>query len=211
MTDSVRHIYIVRHGETDMNKAERLQGRIDCELNDKGMADARASYELFRAAGISFDKVYSSPLKRAVQTAKIISGGRQVCPEPLIIEMDFGSYEGVHYSGIDEPMWAFFHDPEHAPAPDGVEPTAHMTERTGRFIDRLLTEEDENVLIVTHGIALRSLLWNLSPEEDRSKVWGVKITNCIVYHLTVTNGEVTSVGYDDGLSVKVKGDTSGAF
>ena len=208
---TTRHIYMVRHGETDMNRNKRLQGRIDCELNNKGIADAKASYELFRAAGISFDKVYSSPLKRAVKTAEIISGGKDVIPEPLIIEMDFGSYEGIHYSGIDEPMWDFFHDPENAPAPDGVEHTSQLTDRTGRFIERLLNEEDENVLIVTHGIALRSLLRNLSDGADKAKVWSLPITNCIVYHLTVENGKPVSAVYDNALSVKVKGDTSGAF
>ena len=206
-----RHIYMVRHGETDMNRNERLQGRIDCELNDKGIADAQSSHELFKNAGICFDKVYSSPLKRALKTAEVISGGMEVTPDPLITEMDFGRYEGVHYSEIDKPMWAFFHDPENAPAPEGVEPTAELTERTGRFISRLLGEEGDNVLVVTHGIALRSLLYNLSPASERSKVWGVPITNCIVYHLTVEDGNVLSAVYDDTLSVKVKGDTSGAF
>ena len=211
MENTTRHIYMVRHGETDMNRQERLQGHIDCELNEKGIQDAQNSRRLFENAGISFDRVYSSPLKRAVKTASIISGGKEVISEPLIIEMDFGDYEGRPYSGIDKPMWAFFHDPENVTPPEGVEQTRHMTDRAGQFIERLLAETDKNVLIVTHGIALRGLLWNLYPESERSKVWKLPITNCIVYTFDIEDGKVTSLRLAEELTLKVEGDTSNKF
>ena len=68
-------IYIVRHGQTAKNKANLLQGRSDVPLNDTGVEQAKAVRERFEAAGIRFDKVYTSPLIRAVQTAEIISEG----------------------------------------------------------------------------------------------------------------------------------------
>ena len=207
-----RKIYIVRHGETDMNRRECLQGHIDCELNDKGIREAQASKELFKAAGIEFGRVYSSPLKRAVQTAKIISGRDDMTPEPLIIEMHFGDYEGRPYKEIDEKMWAFIHDPENTAPPEGVEAISELTGRTGEFIRRLLSEnDDENVLIVTHGIALRSILWNLYDEGERASVWSMPIENCIVYELTAENGKVTNIRRAEELSKKSSTDTSGAF
>lgn len=208
----MRKFYIVRHGETDMNRRECLQGHINCELNEKGIKEAQASYELFKSAGISFDSVYSSPLKRAMQTAEIISGGGDIKPEPLIIEMHFGRYEGMPYKEIDEAMWAFIHDPENVPPPQGVEETASLNERTGRFIEKLLKDGKEtSTLIVTHGIALRSILWNLSQGESRSYVWSMPIENCIVYEITAEDGSITNVRRADELSKKSSTDTSGAF
>ncbi|MBR1752384.1 MAG: histidine phosphatase family protein [Ruminococcus sp.] len=62
-------IYIIRHGKTELNKNNVLQGRSDHPLNDEGIKQAQRAAELFK--GISLDYVYSSPLIRAVQTAKI--------------------------------------------------------------------------------------------------------------------------------------------
>ena len=63
-------IYIVRHGQTEMNNRKALQGRSDVPLNETGIAQARAAAE--KLTGIRFDRVYTSPLIRAIQTAKII-------------------------------------------------------------------------------------------------------------------------------------------
>lgn len=70
------NIYIVRHGETDWNVQLKLQGRSDIPLNATGIEQAEQTGENLKKAGISFDKVYSSPLQRAVKTAELISGFR---------------------------------------------------------------------------------------------------------------------------------------
>ena len=89
-------IYIVRHGQTEKNKANVLQGRSDVPLNEAGRQQAEEVRDRFREAGISFDLVYTSPLIRAVQTAEIIVGDvRQIVDERLI-EMDYGPYEGMY-------------------------------------------------------------------------------------------------------------------
>ena len=64
-------IYVVRHGQTDWNLEGRFQGRIDIPLNEKGKSQAKKTKE--KLEGIKFDKVFSSPLKRALETAKIIT------------------------------------------------------------------------------------------------------------------------------------------
>ena len=71
-------IYIVRHGQTEKNKANVLQGRSDVPLNEAGRQQA----EEVREAGISFDLVYTSPLIRAVQTAEITPEGGWSVPVP---------------------------------------------------------------------------------------------------------------------------------
>lgn len=205
-------IYIVRHGETDMNRSECLQGHINCELNDKGIREANASKALFDAAGIRFDKCFCSPLKRARQTADIISGDTEVLEEPLITEMHFGSYEGMPYKQIDKPMWDYLHFPESFSQPEGVESAQSLLKRTGDFISRLLESDiNGNILVVTHGIALRSILRNVFPESEKSSVWTMPIENCIVYEISCENGHITTVRRAEELSKKSSTDTSSAF
>jgi broad specificity phosphatase PhoE len=205
-------IFLMRHGETDMNRSERLQGHIDSELNETGKEEARRAASRLKSAGISFDAVYSSPLKRALRTAEIVADGAPVTVEPLIIEMSFGDFEGTPYRDIDAKMWDFIRSPETAPPPDGVESIKSLTERTGRFLHKLISDDSTgNVLVVTHGIALRSLLWNLYPENERSRVWGMPIENCIIYRLGVSDGKVTGVRRADELYEKNADDTSKVF
>ena len=205
-------VFFVRHGETDMNRRECLQGHIDCELNEQGIKEAQHSARLFEKAGIGFERVYSSPLKRAVMTAGIISGGQQVISDRQMIEMRFGRYEGMPYSDIDEKMWAFIHDPENVAPPEGVESVQALTKRTGEFLSRLMADDiNGNVLVVTHGIALRSVLWNLSGEGERSRVWGLPIKNCIVYEIDIENGVVKGLRQAHELCVTAESDTSKAF
>ena len=205
-------IYLMRHGETDMNRSECLQGQIDCELNETGIAGAKRAAEILAAAGIHFTQVYTSPLKRAVRTAQEAAGSAEVTVEPLITEMHFGSYEGTRYTDIDPAMWAFIKDPENTPPPPGVESIASLTDRTGRFLRRVISDDTEgSILAVSHGIALRSMLWNLYPENERSRVWSMPIENCIIYAVSVTDGKVTDVRRAGELSQKNDTDTSGAF
>ena len=64
-------IYIIRHGETDWNKEHRIQGHQDIPLNDQGRLDAKVAKKKLK--NVKFDVVFSSPLKRAYETAKIIT------------------------------------------------------------------------------------------------------------------------------------------
>ena len=64
------NLYVVRHGPTDLNKEKRIQGRKGLPLNETGIEQANIAKDLLK--DIVFDFVYSSPLERAVQTAKII-------------------------------------------------------------------------------------------------------------------------------------------
>ena len=72
-------IYIIRHGQTEMNKAGRLQGRRDVPLNENGEKQAEEAAGIL--SGIEFDHVFSSPLTRAVRTAEIVTGGAEQIPK----------------------------------------------------------------------------------------------------------------------------------
>ena len=92
-------LYMVRHGETDWNKAKKVQGRADIPLNAYGRELAEKTAEGLR--GIPFDLAYTSPLSRAKETAQIVLQGRKtpLIEEPRIQEICFGDYEGIVYRG----------------------------------------------------------------------------------------------------------------
>ena len=105
-------IYIIRHGQTGLNHAMALQGRSDQPLNENGIVQAKAAGGWFRAHGVHFDHVWSSPLRRAVQTAELVSGNRvSVQIDQRLIEMDYGPYEGVSLASPPPEIITFFSDP----------------------------------------------------------------------------------------------------
>ena len=81
------YIYIMRHGETAWNKAGKIQGSSDIALTDLGRELAVLSGEGFRRDGIFFDRIYTSPLSRAAETAAIVAekAGDPSAPEPFLI------------------------------------------------------------------------------------------------------------------------------
>ncbi len=87
-------IYIIRHGQTEKNKANVLQGRSDLPLNDAGIQQAQEAGRVLEQIGISFDRIYSSPLVRAIRTAEIAAPGAPLEVDVRLIEMDYGPYEG---------------------------------------------------------------------------------------------------------------------
>ena len=170
-------LYLVRHGQTDVNRARKMQGRINIPLNEHGKAQARAAAA--RTSGIVFDAVFSSPLDRALQTAAIIS---QIAPDQIItddrlIETDFGKYEKRSYLLLGPAMTLYWALPEIFPAPETVETISSMVERSRSFIRDLETQPFENVLVSCHGGIIRALCGCLE-NRPRGILWRPKPHNC---------------------------------
>ena len=93
-------LYLVRHGQTDLNRVRRYQGRIDVPLNETGIGQARQL--AVRLSSEPFDAIYASPLARAHETARLIHDGRSIAiiTSPELVEMDFGRLEGKTYQEI---------------------------------------------------------------------------------------------------------------
>jgi broad specificity phosphatase PhoE len=140
-------LYFVRHGQTDWNKEWRLQGNADIPLNDEGKKQALAANEALK--DVKFDKVFCSPLRRAVETCGIITDNAPSVQDERLTERFFGSYEGAYASEIDfEGMWTESRENEF----DGVEKLAALKERVFSFLDGLTAEyHGKNVLVVAHG------------------------------------------------------------
>lgn len=185
-------IYIVRHGETDNNKKRVLQGRSNLPLNAAGVKQAEKVKEYFSEKGIRFDKVYSSPLIRAIKTAQIITGEEldNFIVDDHLLEMDYGPYEGCSLLDPPPEIIEFFSDFVNNPAPEGMENLPDLVARMGRFMESLKKEGDQTILISTHAIAMKGILEHLTP-QSKGAYWNKHIANCAVYRTTFLDGAFT--------------------
>lgn len=149
-------IWFVRHGETDWNKARRIQGQTDIELNDTGQAQAKAIAAAMKDihAGLDHLHIHVSPLKRPRQTlAHILEAFAPYSGEPRVeerlIELNFGETEGKTWPELNAMGIAPEADPEgyHAWRPQGGESYADATVRVRDWLDSLTGP----TLAVAHG------------------------------------------------------------
>lgn len=141
-------IYVVRHGQTDINLEGKAQGRGGLPLNKNGITQAKALNKTFKEENISFDYVYSSPQERAVQTAKLCSGKEDIIIDERLNVYDLGSAYGLPLSEIKIT----------GTVPDmtvysGVEELSHYKSRIHSFIKELIDkyrDTNYNILIVGH-------------------------------------------------------------
>ncbi|MBE6989529.1 MAG: histidine phosphatase family protein [Ruminococcaceae bacterium] len=183
-------IYLMRHGQTAMNRDRLTQGRSDCSLNEEGRCQAVETGERLRELGIRFDRVCSSPLRRARETAVLVSGVDEgdILLEPDIVEMDFGPYEGHPIDGMPPEVFAFFLDPEHVPAPEGLETLDQLRLRTGCFLKRLRSwDPGGTLLVVAHGVVI-PVIMNQLPGGESGSAWKRPLKNCDVYRIILHSG-----------------------
>lgn len=188
-------LYFVRHGETDWNKARKIQGQVDIPLNAFGRHLAVETGKGLKE--IPFDLCISSPLSRARETGELILAGRDVpiVTDERIIEMAFGEWEGGCCArdgwNLPDEFHNFFDAPDKYRAPKGGEDFAAIKKRTGEFLEEIYKREDlkeKNVLITTHGAALCALLNNIK-KKPLSEFWGGGVhKNCAVTEVEVTDG-----------------------
>lgn len=150
-------IYLTRHGQNEDNSAGILGGRRDTPLTEKGIAQARETGEKIKELGLSFDAVYSSPLKRAFQTAETIAqmaGLPTPKEEPLLTERDFGVMTGEKIADIEKlcaPNIFKSGTVVYFDAKD-AETFPNLMARAEKLLDKLTVEHPSgNILLVTHG------------------------------------------------------------
>lgn len=182
------NIYLVRHGQTNLNKAHLMQGLTDEPLNERGLEQAKKLNSLI--GNISFDAVYASPLGRAINTGAIAAGvdTDDVITDERLIETDFGRYEKRPYALLGIPMSLYWAFPEIFKAPYSVETVEHMVERASSFLAELEGKNYENVLIAGHGGIMRALNGYLLNKKNGIK-WRPKMKNCEVRVYEVNAGK----------------------
>ena len=209
-------IYVVRHGETEANALGIFQGRMDGKLAESGRELARVTGRAL--AGVAFDAAFSSPLSRARLTAREMLGESGNGSVPLriddrLLEIHMGDYEGRRFRPGEREVDAelcrlFFEDPFRFPGFPGGEDAGDVCARTQGFLRELAEGrlgDFENVLVSTHGFALRAMLNGLY--GDPADFWQGHVPyNCSVSIVDAEGGvcrllESDKVYYDESLCV----------
>lgn len=183
-------LFLVRHGETVWNSERRYIGRTDLSLSAKGKEQALSLARRFSSEKI--EAIYTSPLKRAVETAKII--GEKVGLEPVIlselIEVDFGEWEGLTYEEIKQKFgglidrWLF--SPSKVEIPSGEE-WESVTKRVKHFLKQMAQRPEKTALAITHGGVIKTII-GLILDHQR-----VPFASFLI-----SNSSVSAIGFADG-------------
>lgn len=140
-------LYLTRHGETIDNANKIMQGQVQGQLNEKGIAQAHQLAK--EMADKKIDAFVSSDLKRSIDTCRIVAEphNAEVRTTPLLRERDWGSFTGRYIPDLEHAVW-----------PDDVEPLDALKERARKFLEFIRKEfPDKTVLAVGHGIVNKAI------------------------------------------------------
>lgn len=153
-------IYFVRHGETTGNREDRFRGRYDFPLNENGIRQAEALRD--ELGSVSFDAIYSGPLRRTMQTADIVANGKtSVIPEEGFTNISLGAWENTPKEVVRKQFpeaWRLWTTtPEKLSFP-GMETLARVRERSYRaLLKRMRQHPDGRIMVVTHRAVIKPL------------------------------------------------------
>ena len=174
------NIYVIRHGQTDWNLQGLTQGKTDIPLNETGRAQACETRELLK--DIPLDRVISSPLGRALETAGLATAGRGLPLEtdPRLMERGFGSFEGGPRNALpSEQLWGL--DGESGIG--GAEPLEALLDRVYACLREIIRRcPGENVLLVTHGGTCRAIESFFHQENAAAVLREFRIANAQIRH-----------------------------
>ncbi len=154
-------VILARHGETAWNREGRVMGRQPVSLDERGIAQVKAAVAIARK--LKPDLIYTSPLRRARQTAEILSaglGGIEIIDEPQLEEVRYGKWEGMTYKELlkDEDYLLYKKFPLERPTPGG-ETIADVQARGRQAVARALSQNaGRRLLFVSHGDIIRTLI-----------------------------------------------------
>ena len=183
MPQTLPVVYLARHGETAWSRSGQHTGLTDLPLTERGERNACQMGK--RLEGMTFAKVFTSPLQRASRTCAIAGFGTIAEIMPDMVEWNYGDYEGRRTSEIhlERPDWLLFRDG----CPDGESPT-QVGQRADRVIQKVRAVQG-NVLLFSSGHFLRVFVarWlGLAPEAGK--------------YFLLSTASVSVLGYEHDLS-----------
>ncbi|MBQ3337081.1 MAG: histidine phosphatase family protein [Selenomonadaceae bacterium] len=187
-------IFLIRHGETEWNRQNRLQGNSDTHLSPEGFHQAITLSE--HAPFHHVDAIYSSDLTRALSTANILAERFDLTVKvlPELRETDFGDWEGRFINDLfkesPKEFGKFFTDPERCHPPNG-ETFLEAQARVMIGIREIIANHDnQNVVVVSHGAAIRLIL-GAALDMPIHKMWAIAQFNMALNILRVDDGDLT--------------------
>jgi broad specificity phosphatase PhoE len=151
MSDALPVLYLARHGETAWSISGQHTGRTDLPLTERGEQNARRLGE--RLKGLTFARVFTSPLQRAARTCELAGFGGAAEVDRNLLEWDYGKYEGRKTVDIhkERPDWFLFRDG----CPGGESPE-QVGARADRVVNRIRSLQGD-VIVFSSGHFLRVL------------------------------------------------------
>ena len=175
----MKKLYLLRHGQTEFNVKKLVQGRCDSPLTDLGRQQAGAAAAWLKAYNVVPDKVVSSPLGRAMDTADLVATellGQNASVEPCkgIIERCYGTFEEGPHDALPTDVW----EPGEDLVPYGGEGSQALQARMVNTLTTLISAENvETLLAISHGSASRQFIKAAAPAGFKLPT---KLPNCAI-------------------------------
>lgn len=190
-------IIFLRHGQAKNNTERILAGRTPgVPLTPNGIEQAKRIAKFLEPLQISH--IYSSPIERAYETAKIVADHKSIEPivDDRLIELDMGKFTGMRYEDIFSShgnVFLKFYDGDVEIAHNGVETFAEVKKRVLSMVDYVIEKhKNENVILVTHMDPIKAMLSTVMDLKPKS-----------LYELIIANASLTIFGeYEKSLSLK---------
>jgi len=192
-------IILVRHGETEWNSGEVFRGRADIDLNENGRKQAALLGEYLKDTGIK--AVYSSPLKRALDTARAIADNHslKVQVSDGLNDLDFGEWEGLAVPLVRDRYGALFTEwsehPEKVRLPGG-ETLDDICRRSMLVVEKIIREQKGAVALVTHRVVIKVLVCALLG-LDNSHFWNIMVDTCGLTTFRYEKGHFVLIRHND--------------
>jgi len=159
------NLFLVRHGECKCKKGVYIGSGSDISINSLGINQIdKVAFSLKNQIGLESKIIYSSALKRGIESSKIISKklNTNTLVDPRLNEINFGVWEGLNYNQImerwDKIATIWYNNPFDITPPNG-EPFENFYNRVGDFLDELKELKTyKNIIVVTHGGVIQILL-----------------------------------------------------
>lgn len=183
-------IYFTRHGETEWNKLNIIQGQDDSPLTKEGIEMGKALHE--KSKNIHFDAIYSSDLGRAYDTAKLICPNRHIIKTSLLREIDVGYWSGKNIKDVKiSDRWLhklYFNKPHRYNRIDG-ESLYDLRKRVEKFFELAIYPElDNTILVVAHGVTIVAM-FSIMEDIPMENFWINRVRR---------NGEFNIADYHNG-------------
>jgi broad specificity phosphatase PhoE len=192
-------IILARHGQTAWNVAEVFRGRIDIELDATGLKQAELLAEYLSHRKL--ESVYSSPLRRAAQTAEAIAQHHSLTAEITagLNDIDFGEWQGLSREEVSnkysELYSAWVTTPHRIRMPAG-ESLDDVRQRAVVLVNEVIEKHKGAVVLVSHRVVHKVLICALLG-LDNSHFWDIRLDNCGLTTFEFTEGQFVLVEHNN--------------
>ena len=202
-------IMLIRHGDTDWNVEEIFRGRADVELNETGVKQAELLAK--HLANERIVAIYSSPLKRALKTAEVITVPHNigVTPSEELIDFDYGEWQGLSHDAVKRKYKVLYNEwlnnPHLVKVPNG-ESLDDVRGRAVGLVNQVVTKHDGIVVLVSHRVVGKVLICALLG-LDNSHFWNIRLDTCGITTFAYEKGRFVLASHNDTSFLKLLGKT----